>query len=285
MVRKKQIIFISHSSKDKPFVRKLDATLSGFGIHVFLDERDIKVGDSIPAKIYDGISKATHFIYVISSNSKNSAWVQEELDVAKMKQKENAGCVILPVLIEQTELPTAVKHVRYADFLNWQDSKSFLTGMNTILQSLGVQILVPEKMELSFYLANIEFYSRLERTITEFGGYVDGACDTEYALEREESKIKNGVRIAMKWRLESGDLHNLLKDFLSMIKEKNIPEHTRLFELASLANDFIHLLENDNWHDGFSYPREIRNLTWRFGDMLANLRIELISMVSGNYKV
>ncbi len=67
-----QIVFISHSSSDKAFVRKLDAGLAGSGVRTFLDERDIKAGDSIPMKIYEAMEAATHVIYVISENSKNS---------------------------------------------------------------------------------------------------------------------------------------------------------------------------------------------------------------------
>ena len=86
-------------------MRKLDASLVLNGVEVFLDERDIKVGESIPARIYDGISKASHIIYVLSNSSVYSSWVNEELDIAKMKQKKDEGFGILPVLIEDIEIP------------------------------------------------------------------------------------------------------------------------------------------------------------------------------------
>jgi hypothetical protein len=42
-------VFLSHSSKDKPVVRELAARLKKDGVRVWLDEEQIKPGDSIPA--------------------------------------------------------------------------------------------------------------------------------------------------------------------------------------------------------------------------------------------
>src|SRR3954470_23427483 len=81
-------VFLSHSSKDKPFVEQLSAWLEGSGVQTFLDKKDIRVGDSIPATIYKSIGKATHLIYVISKGSLSSKWVAEELSIAKMREKE-----------------------------------------------------------------------------------------------------------------------------------------------------------------------------------------------------
>jgi hypothetical protein len=47
--------FLSHSSKDKPFVRNLAAALEAGGeIKVWLDEREIEYGQNIVLKIADG---------------------------------------------------------------------------------------------------------------------------------------------------------------------------------------------------------------------------------------
>ena len=44
-------VFLSHSSKDKAVVRPLAERLRKDGLKVWFDEREIKPGDSIPAKI------------------------------------------------------------------------------------------------------------------------------------------------------------------------------------------------------------------------------------------
>lgn len=49
------VAFVSHSSRDKPFIRQLAADLSNSGIKVWLDEQKIKVGDSIVDKVGQGL--------------------------------------------------------------------------------------------------------------------------------------------------------------------------------------------------------------------------------------
>ena len=48
-------VFLSHSAKDKAVVRDVAARLQRDGVRVWLDEEQIKPGDSIPAKIEEGL--------------------------------------------------------------------------------------------------------------------------------------------------------------------------------------------------------------------------------------
>ena len=53
-----RVAFLSHSSKDKAFVRKLAADLVANGVKVWIDEQRILVGDSIPEKIAHGLAES-----------------------------------------------------------------------------------------------------------------------------------------------------------------------------------------------------------------------------------
>ena len=70
----KRIAFISHSSKDKPFIRKLVADLTAEGVSVWLDEQRIRVGDSIPERIGQGLAESDIFLIALSENSVGSDW-------------------------------------------------------------------------------------------------------------------------------------------------------------------------------------------------------------------
>jgi hypothetical protein len=48
-------VFLSHSAKDKAVVRDVAAWLKRDGVRVWLDEEQIKPGDSIPAKIEEPV--------------------------------------------------------------------------------------------------------------------------------------------------------------------------------------------------------------------------------------
>jgi len=109
-------IFISHASADKDFARKLSADLKRAGHEPWLDEWDVRIGESIVSGIERGIDRAEHLILVLSPRSVKSSWVAEEWRSAYWQQVESGRVKILPVLIEECEIPTFLRSRRYADF-------------------------------------------------------------------------------------------------------------------------------------------------------------------------
>src|SRR5688500_14605373 len=109
-------IFLSHSSKDRVFVRRPARRLSKDGIPVWLDEADVKIGDSLIRRIGEAIDRADFVGAVISRNSVASTWVQKELSMAATKEIAAKKVVVLPILIDQCEIPEFLKDKLYADF-------------------------------------------------------------------------------------------------------------------------------------------------------------------------
>jgi predicted nucleotide-binding protein len=71
-------VFLSHSSKDKAFVRELADFLRKDGeIKVWLDEREIHPGANIVTKIAEGLD-SDFVLLILSPDSVDSAWVKEE---------------------------------------------------------------------------------------------------------------------------------------------------------------------------------------------------------------
>ncbi len=69
-------VFLRHSSKDKAVVRELAARLKKDGIRVWLDEEQIKPGDSIPAKIEEGLEHSRVLVLCMSAHAFGSDWAQ-----------------------------------------------------------------------------------------------------------------------------------------------------------------------------------------------------------------
>lgn len=55
-------VFLSHSEKDKAVVRPLAERLRNDGLKVWFDEWEIKPGDSIQAKIKEGLEQSWNCI-------------------------------------------------------------------------------------------------------------------------------------------------------------------------------------------------------------------------------
>jgi hypothetical protein len=72
-------VFLAHSSADKRFVRRLAADLLERGIRVWFDEAELLVGDSLFAKIGDGVREVDYLAVILSPASVKSPWVQREV--------------------------------------------------------------------------------------------------------------------------------------------------------------------------------------------------------------
>ncbi len=110
-------LFLAHSSEDKAFVRELRTALKSRGVEkVWLDEVEIKLGDSLMIKIQGGISESEYFGVVLSPRSVSSPWVQRELEAAMTLELHAQSVKVLPLLYEKCDLPPFIESKLYADF-------------------------------------------------------------------------------------------------------------------------------------------------------------------------
>lgn len=127
----RRIAFLSHSSADKPFIRQLAADLTANGVDVWLDEQRIRVGDSIPEKLAQGLAGSDFFLIAMSEHSASSAWVQKELNNALVNEVQRRKVHILPLRLDDTPMPQIINDKKYADF-----SKSYKSGLDDLLNAL-----------------------------------------------------------------------------------------------------------------------------------------------------
>lgn len=109
-------IFLSHSSMDKPFVEKLARDILELDIEVWLDKWDMQVGDSLFDKIEEGLETSDYLLIVLSKHSVNSSWVKKELNAFLCNEISSGSVKILPVLIDDCDVPVFLREKLYADF-------------------------------------------------------------------------------------------------------------------------------------------------------------------------
>lgn len=129
--KSEKVVFLSHSSKDKPFIRQLAADLSKENILVWLDEQQINVGDSINDKVSQGLAESDYFILAMSDNSVESEWVKRELNSALISEIEAKKVKILPIKLSDCDLPQLIKDKKYADF-----TKSYKAGLTELIKAI-----------------------------------------------------------------------------------------------------------------------------------------------------
>jgi len=133
---KTKTVFISYSHEDTKFTHNLAKDLEKAGLKVWLDEKEISVGDSITEKVEEGISKSDFFCLVLSESSVSSNWVQREYRTALNAQLSSGNTPrILPLIIQNIEVPKLLRDIRYADF-----SFGYQNGFIELLNAIKVNI-------------------------------------------------------------------------------------------------------------------------------------------------
>lgn len=90
-------VFISHASEDKEsFADALCKELREAGIKVWYDTLSIAWGDSLRAKIDNGLKKSKYGIVIISRDYIKKGWTQYELD-GLFQREMTGGKTILPI--------------------------------------------------------------------------------------------------------------------------------------------------------------------------------------------
>ncbi len=126
-----KVVFLSHSSKDKPFIRQLAADLTNEGILVWLDEQQINVGDSINNSISQGLVESDYFVIALSQNSVESEWVTRELNSALIDEIEDKSVKVLPIKLSDCKFPPLIKDKKYADF-----TKAYKNGLQELVKAI-----------------------------------------------------------------------------------------------------------------------------------------------------
>src|SRR5216683_5647375 len=88
-------VFISYTRDDDDAARRIAARLSAAGFSVFFDRDAIVSGDSYSDLIVSKIQSASAVLVLLSSRSRKSKWVADELQTAL-----DSKTVVVPVLLD-----------------------------------------------------------------------------------------------------------------------------------------------------------------------------------------
>jgi hypothetical protein len=100
------VCFLSHSSADKLIVRAVAVALHSLGLDTWFDEWEMVPGDSVTAKLEDGLNAATAVVMFLSTKSLASPWVNAEMRAAMHQQiAAKKYKAIVPVLLDSCEVP------------------------------------------------------------------------------------------------------------------------------------------------------------------------------------
>lgn len=109
-------VFLCHSSTDRTFANRLAKDLQSAGLTVWLDEAEIKVGDSLISKITSGIHDSEFVVAILSPAAVSSSWVKYELKTAMNLEIHEKRVKVLPIIYQNCDLPEFILDKRYLTF-------------------------------------------------------------------------------------------------------------------------------------------------------------------------
>jgi uncharacterized protein YjbI with pentapeptide repeats len=138
--------FISYSSKDDDFARRLHADLQQRNVRVWFAPEDLMIGDKFRTRIDESIRIYDKVMVVLSANSIQSPWVEEEVEAALEKERKDNKLVLFPVQLDDAVMDTqqawaaSLRRTRHiGDFRNWKDHDAYKEAFDRLLRDLKAE--------------------------------------------------------------------------------------------------------------------------------------------------
>jgi uncharacterized protein YjbI with pentapeptide repeats/DNA-binding XRE family transcriptional regulator len=136
--------FISYSSKDEDFARKLCADLQERGIRCWFAPDDLQIGDKYVSRIHESIKLSDKVIVILSENSVGSSWVGREIEAALEKESQLKRNVLYPIRVDNAALLassawiTDLRRARHiGDFTKWKEPEAYQHALRRLLRDLN----------------------------------------------------------------------------------------------------------------------------------------------------
>jgi uncharacterized protein YjbI with pentapeptide repeats len=145
--------FISYSSADQNFAERLHEDLQAKGVRVWFAPHDLPIGAKIRPAIDESIRLHDKLLLVLSETSVSSQWVEQEVETALAREREQEGrAVLFPIRIDDIVIeskagwPALLKNTRnVGDFTHWKEHDSYQKALAKLLRDLKAGELCPDR--------------------------------------------------------------------------------------------------------------------------------------------
>jgi len=135
--------FLSYSSKDDEFARRLYNDLQGKKIRAWFAPEELKIGDRFRARIDESIRIHDKLVIILSANSVDSNWVETEVESALEREQKEGKDVLFPIAIDEegftSNQPWAadIRRKRHiGDFRTWKSHDEYTAAFERLVRDL-----------------------------------------------------------------------------------------------------------------------------------------------------
>lgn len=102
-------VFLSYAWADKPLARELADGLDAKGCRVWIDEGELRVGDSLVQRISEALDRGDFVVALVSAASVGSDWCRKEISLAMTGEIKRQGVTVMPLRVGDVEMPPSLK--------------------------------------------------------------------------------------------------------------------------------------------------------------------------------
>jgi hypothetical protein len=143
--------FISYASRDRAFAERLHADLQNKGVRCWFAPEDMKIGDRIRPRIDETIRLYDKLLLILSKTSVESRWVEQEVETALARERQQGTTILFPVRIDNTVMtlktgwPAHICNTRHiGDFRRWKTHGVYQQAFDRLLRDLKAAERQPE---------------------------------------------------------------------------------------------------------------------------------------------
>lgn len=135
--------FISYSSKDDDFTRRLHADLQARKIKTWFAPEDLKIGDRFHSRIDESIRIHDKLVLILSEHSMESDWVRREVEAAREREDREKKDILFPIRLDDAIFASSEawaaeirrsKHI--GDFRSWKSHDDYTKALDRLVKDL-----------------------------------------------------------------------------------------------------------------------------------------------------
>jgi len=108
-------VFVSHRGVDSVPAERLAGDLRAAGQDVWLDEWEVRVGDSIIEAMNAGLASADFVVLCLSAAGVDAPWIRREWAPTVARWLEGQRVRVLPAVLSSGEVPAIIADLKVAD--------------------------------------------------------------------------------------------------------------------------------------------------------------------------
>ncbi|AFY36498.1 WD40 repeat-containing protein [[Leptolyngbya] sp. PCC 7376] len=127
-------VFLSYSEHDQNVMQVVARRLRREAQTIWTNTTDIKTGADFQQEINHGIERADTIVFLISEDSLNSIYCQQELEYAAELNKRIISLLVCPTDIEK--IPEKWRSLQFIDIANTENPEQYEQGLTRLIKSL-----------------------------------------------------------------------------------------------------------------------------------------------------